>query len=38
MTKVVEPMTSGTIWKRLTLFALPLFLGNLFQLLYNTVD
>ena len=38
MTKVVEPMTSGTIWKRLTFFALPLFLGNLFQQLYNTVD
>ncbi len=36
MTKAVEPMTSGTIWKRLTFFALPLFLGNLF--LYNTVD
>ena len=38
MTKTVEPMTSGPIWKRLTLFALPLFLGNLFQQLYNTVD
>ena len=38
MTKAVEPMTSGTIWKRLTFFALPLFLGNLFQQLYNTVD
>ena len=38
MTKAVEPMTSGAIWKRLTFFALPLFLGNLFQQLYNTVD
>ena len=38
MTKAMEPMTSGTIWKRLTFFALPLFLGNLFQQMYNTVD
>lgn len=38
MTRTVEPMTSGTIWKRMTFFALPLFLGNLFQQLYNTVD
>ena len=38
MTKAVEPMTSGTIWNWLTFFALPLFLGNLFQQLCNTVD
>ena len=38
MTKTVEPMTSGTIWKRMVFFALPLFFGNLFQQLYNTVD
>ena len=31
-------MTEGTIWKILVRFALPLFLGNLFQQLYNTVD
>ncbi len=38
MTKTVEPMTSGTIWKQMVFFALPLFFGNLFQQLYNTVD
>ena len=38
MKKTVEPMTSGPIWKRMTLFALPILLGNLFQQLYNTVD
>lgn len=31
-------MTSGAIWKRMILFALPLMLGNLFQQMYNTVD
>ena len=31
-------MTSGVIWKELLLFSIPLLLGNLFQLLYNTVD
>lgn len=31
-------MTQGIIWKRLTLFALPIFFGNLFQQLYNVVD
>ena len=34
----MEPMTSGAIWKRMILFALPLMLGNLFQQMYNTVD
>ncbi len=29
-------MTSGTIWKQMLLFAFPVFLGNLFQQLYNT--
>ena len=38
MTKTVQPMTSGSISKRLIYFALPLLLGNLFQQLYNTVD
>ena len=38
MSKAVEPMTRGSIGKRLILFALPLLLGNLFQQLYNTVD
>ena len=31
-------MTEGNILKTLVRFALPLFLGNLFQQLYNTVD
>lgn len=38
MAKTMEPMTSGSIWKRMILFALPLMLGNLFQQMYNTVD
>lgn len=31
-------MTEGPIWKVLLCFALPLFLGNLFQQMYNAVD
>jgi len=31
-------LTQGTIWKNLVFFAVPIFLGNLFQQLYNTVD
>lgn len=31
-------MTDGSIWKRITLFAIPLIWGNLFQQLYNTAD
>lgn len=31
-------LTEGPIWKRMTAFAVPLFLGNLFQQLYNTAD
>ena len=31
-------MTEGTIWKSIVAFAIPLFLGNLFQQLYNTAD
>ena len=31
-------MTQGSIWKTLVRFALPLFLGNLFQQLYNVAD
>ena len=31
-------MTEGTIWKHLVRFAFPLFIGNIFQQLYNTVD
>lgn len=38
MVKTLEPMTAGSISKRMIAFALPLLLGNLFQQLYNTVD
>ena len=31
-------MTQGAIWKQMLLFALPLFVGNVFQQLYNTAD
>lgn len=31
-------MTEGSIAKQIVLFALPLMLGNIFQMLYNTVD
>ena len=31
-------MTSGTIWKEILLFSIPLILGNRFQQLYNIVD
>ncbi len=38
MAKATEPMTQGVIWKRIIMFALPIFFGNLFQQLYNVVD
>ncbi len=38
MTGQAAPMTEGSIGKRITLFAMPIFLGNLFQQLYNTAD
>lgn len=38
MAKAPEPMTSGSIWKKMVFFALPVLLGNLFQQMYNTVD
>lgn len=31
-------MTTGSIWKKIIAFAIPLFLGNLFQQFYNTAD
>lgn len=31
-------MTSGPIIRKVVLFSLPLMIGNLFQMLYNTVD
>lgn len=38
MTIAKAKMTTGPIWERILLFTIPLLLGNLFQLLYNTVD
>ena len=37
-TQKMTLLTEGPIWKRMTAFAFPLFLGNLFQQLYNTAD
>ena len=31
-------MTEGSIWKKITICAVPIFLGNLFQQMYNTAD
>lgn len=31
-------MTEGSIWKKITYFAFPIFIGNLFQQMYNTAD
>lgn len=31
-------MTEGTPWKKITLFAIPMLIGNIAQQLYNTVD
>lgn len=37
-TKASTLMTEGPIWRKIITFAIPLFLGNLFQQLYNTAD
>ena len=34
----VTLMTDGPVWKKIIFFAIPIFWGNLFQQLYNTVD
>ena len=31
-------LTEGSIWRGMLLFALPVFLGNVFQQLYNAFD
>ncbi len=33
-----QKLTEGSIWKAMLLFALPVFLGNVFQQLYNAFD
>lgn len=35
---LTKDMTQGTPWKQILYFFLPLFLGNIFQQLYNVVD
>ena len=37
-TGTTRDMTEGSIVKQMVLFALPLMVGNIFQMLYNTVD
>ena len=36
--KALTVLTDGPVGKRIIAFAIPLFLGNLFQQLYNTAD
>ncbi|MBR5981282.1 MAG: polysaccharide biosynthesis C-terminal domain-containing protein, partial [Firmicutes bacterium] len=38
MAKSSYLMTEGTVWKRIVRFAVPVFIGQLFQQMYNTVD
>lgn len=38
MTQQKHSLTEGSIWKSMLLFALPVFLGNVFQQLYNAFD
>lgn len=38
MTKQNHSLIEGSIWKSMLLFALPVFLGNIFQQLYNAFD
>ncbi len=38
MKRETTKLLSGPIWKGIVSFAIPIFLGNLFQQLYNTVD
>ena len=38
MTESQRLMTEGSIGKKMVLFAMPIFLGNLFQQMYNTAD
>lgn len=38
MNRDKQSLTTGSIWKKMLMFALPIFLGNVFQQLYNAVD
>lgn len=35
---MVRDMTSGSTWKQILMFSIPVFIGNLFQQFYNMVD
>ena len=34
----MNDLTTGSIYRKLLLFAFPIFLGQIFQQLYNTID
>lgn len=38
MASTTTLMTEGSVWKKMVAFAIPLFIGQLFQQLYNTAD
>lgn len=38
MATIQKSMTDGVIWKQMVLFALPIFISNLFQQLYSAAD
>ena len=38
MNEEILSLTEGIVWKKLLRFAIPIFLGNLFQQMYNAVD
>ena len=38
MNRDKQSLTTGSIWKKMLMFALPIFWGNVFQQLYNAVD
>ena len=33
-----NPITEGVIWKQILIYFFPIFIGSLFQMMYNTVD
>ena len=38
MNTKITTLTEGSIWKKILMFAFPIFLGNVFQQFYNTFD
>jgi len=35
---MIQDMTKGSVLRQIVIFAIPLFIGNIFQQLYNMVD